>query len=153
MRRGAAVSYVLGCSREALDKSDTLMNLRIMFALPVLIAFAAAPAAAQRVAPTLQWSRTPPVLAATGMTYSLPLPGRVAGHQDPAAGPRQREYVEPTPYVLGGTAAGAFAGGLVGYVNCVAGDRDCSVLWRLVAGTAIGGALGAVLWLGSVPQP
>ena len=153
MRRRAAVSYVLGCSREGPDESDKLMNLRIMFALPILIAFAAVPAAAQRAVPALEWSRTPPVLAGTGMTYSLPLPGLVADDQDPVAGPRQREYVEPTPYVLGGTAAGAFAGGLVGYVNCVAGDGDCSVLWRLVAGTAIGGALGAVLWLGSVPQP
>jgi hypothetical protein len=125
-------------------------------ALPAVLVFTAAPAAAQYAAPAQPWTHDTAALAAAAPAYSLPLPGQPfsrAALTAPAPDPQRREYVEPTPYVLGGTAVGAFAGALVGYVNCVSGDRDCSVLWRLFAGSAIGSALGAVLWLGSVPQP
>ena len=125
-------------------------------ALPAALLFAAAPAAAQHAARTYTWNEAAPRLAAPAPAYSLALPGQPASAAllapQESTPVQQREYYEPTPFIIGGTSVGAFAGALVGYVNCVAGDRDCSVLWRFVAGSAIGSALGAVLWLGAVPQ-
>lgn len=126
-------------------------------ALPVTLLCLATPLSAQQqTALVPSWDETAPRLASPAAAYSLPVPGQrafAALLTAPEPVPyQQREYHQPTPFILGGTGVGAFAGGLVGYVNCVSGDRDCSVLWRLVAGSAIGSALGAVLWLGSVPQ-
>ena len=134
------------------------MNIRFAaIALPAaLLCFAAPLRGQQQTALVPSWDEAAPLLASPAATYSLPVPGQhafAALLTAPTPAPfQQRQYHEPTPFILGGTGVGAFAGGLVGYVNCVSGDRDCSVLWRLVAGSAIGSALGAVLWLGSVPQ-
>lgn len=133
------------------------MNIRFAaIALPAALLCIAAPGSAQQAALVPSWDETAPRLASPAAAYSLPVPGKrafAALLTAPEPAPfQQRQYHEPTPFILGGTGVGAFAGGLVGYVNCVSGDRDCSVLWRLVAGSAIGSALGAVLWLGSVPQ-
>ncbi len=106
---------------------------------------------AQRLAPTFDWNGARVEIADTA--GGLVRGGARGG--DPAVAPSPQALPEatPTPYVLGGAAIGAFAGGLIGYTSCIGTDQDCSFVLRLAAGTLMGSLLGALFWLGSVPQP
>lgn len=67
----------------------------------------------------------------------------------------EQESESPQPFVIGGAIAGAFAGGLIGWVNCgtpFSSDAMCSAARRMVTGSAMGAVVGAVLWLATVPQ-
>lgn len=113
-------------------------------------------ASAQRVEPTFDWRADAPVVADTATIYSLPLPGQPPelGELEWAEPDQQlQRYRSPRPFVIGGLAMGLFAGGVIGYATCVAGDGDCSALLRMAAGGAIGTFMGAVFWLGIAPQP
>ena len=67
----------------------------------------------------------------------------------------EQERESPQPFVIGGAIAGAFAGGLIGWVNCgppFSNDAMCSAFRRMATGAAMGAVVGAVLWLATVPQ-
>ncbi|MGH7444073.1 MAG: hypothetical protein ACREKM_04315 [Longimicrobiales bacterium] len=135
--------------------------MRVPMVLPaaaVLAVLSLVPVAtsAQRLEQPSDWRRATPAVADTARIYSLPLPGQPAelGRMAlPVSDQQLQRHASPTPFIIGGTAVGLFAGGVIGYATCVAADGDCSALMRMAAGTAIGSFIGAVLWLGIAPQP
>lgn len=130
------------------------MHFPAGFLISALLAllFASPPhAAGQRAVSAHDWQRLQ-LQALHHVREPSALPDSRHGDDAPLQSPQRIRYGSPTPYVIGGSAVGAFAGGVIGYASCVAGDGDCSVLVRLAAGTGIGAFLGAVFWLASAVE-